>query len=378
MGGRHHIARRTLGWAAGIAALTPWPAIAQNTPGQAAQSMELPSVEVVGTTPLPSLGAPIREVPANVQRATDQDIRNRRALDLSDFMNQQLPGVIINNVQNNPLQADVLFRGFTASPLLGTAQGLSVYQDGVRINEPFGDIVNWALIPRSAISSMTLMPGSNPVFGLNTLGGALSVHTKTGRQYPGTAIEGQIGSWGRRSIEFEHGGKKDEFDWFLTGNLFKEDGWRDFSPSDAKQLFGQVGWENARTDIDISYAFADTDLIGNGLTPGSLLARNRRAVFTHPDQTQNKMHFINARVSHEFDDQWSAAANLYSRTVTTRTFNGDFNDDYEDAFEQLIGAGGACETDPDPEACAEGELARSTGANNRTRTKTRATAPVRR
>ena len=105
----------------------------------------------------------------------------------SGFVNRRFTGVYVNEVQGNPFQVDLNFRGYTASPLLGTPQGISVYLDGVRMNQPFGDVVSWDLIPRNAIAEMTLMPGSNPLFGLNTLGGALSVRTKTGRTAPGTS-----------------------------------------------------------------------------------------------------------------------------------------------------------------------------------------------
>ena len=95
-------------------------------------------------------------------------------------------------MQGNPFQPDVNYRGYTASPLLGTPQGLSVYMDGVRLNQPFGDVVSWDLIPRLAIASMTLMPGSNPLFGLNTLGGALSIQTKDGTSNPGHVGAGHL------------------------------------------------------------------------------------------------------------------------------------------------------------------------------------------
>ena len=136
----------------------PQMAIAENR----AEAIELGTIEVVGSTPLDGLGVPVNQVPSNVQTVKGKDIQNQQSLGVADFMNQNLSGVNINEAQNNPYQPDVNFRGFTASPLLGTPQGLSVYQDGVRINEPFGDTVNWDLIPQNAISSMTLMPGSNP------------------------------------------------------------------------------------------------------------------------------------------------------------------------------------------------------------------------
>src|SRR5450759_822950 len=119
-------------------------------------------------------------------------------------MNRRLNGVYVNEVQGNPFQPDVNYRGYTASPLLGTPEGISVYMDGVRMNQPFGDVVSWDLIPRIAISEAALMPGSNPLFGLNTLGGAVSIQSKDGNSQPGTGIEVSGGSYGRRSAEVEH------------------------------------------------------------------------------------------------------------------------------------------------------------------------------
>src|SRR5262249_1055757 len=120
-------------------------------------------------------------VPKPVQVLTIQDVEAIGALDLTDLLNRRLTAVHLNEMQGNPFQADMNYRGYTASPLLGTPQGLSVYVDGVRLNQPFGDVVSWDLIPRAAISSTMLMPGSDPLFGLNTLGGALAIQTKSGR-----------------------------------------------------------------------------------------------------------------------------------------------------------------------------------------------------
>ena len=150
-----------------------------------AQTATLPSVEVVGTTPLPGSGVPLRKLPANVQTFTSSELRKQRTGNLTEFLEQNATGITINAAQGNPFQPDVSFRGFTASPLLGTPQAVSVFFDGVRINEPFGDAVNWDLIPQSAISSIQLIPGSNPAFGLNTLGGAIALFSKSGAsEYP--------------------------------------------------------------------------------------------------------------------------------------------------------------------------------------------------
>src|SRR5579862_195641 len=193
-------------------------------------------IDVVAATPLPGTDLPIDQIPAPVQTASARDLEQSGALDLSDLLNQRLSGVHINQNQENPYQPDVNYRGYTASPLLGTPEGISVYMDGVRQNQPFGDIVAWDLIPKIAISEVALMPGSNPLFGLNTLGGAISIDTKNGLNQPGTTVQVSGGSFGRRAGEFEYGGSNSKgLNWYIAGNLFREDGWRPFSPSEVRR-----------------------------------------------------------------------------------------------------------------------------------------------
>ena len=288
---------------------------------------DAPTVVIVGTTPLPGVGLAKDKIPSAVQTATGRDIERSGALDLSDFLNRSLSGVHINEMQGNPFQADVNFRGFTASPLLGTPQGLSIYLDGVRLNQPFGDVVSWDLIPRAAISALTLMPGSNPVFGLNTLGGALSIQTKDGRKNAGTAVEASVASYGRRTLGLEHGGSNNNgLEWFLTGNAHHEDGWRDASPSRLGQFFGKVGWHNEKSELKLTYAHADTKLTGNGLQEFRFLERDYASVYTKPDITENQSHFLNLAASHSVSDSLLLSGNLYYRKIKTKTLNGDINE----------------------------------------------------
>ena len=263
---------------------------------------------------------------APVQSATSRDIARSGALELGDFMNRTLGSVHVNEMQGNPFQMDVNYRGYTASPLLGTPQGLSVYMDGVRMNQPFGDVVSWDLIPRGAISSITLMPGSNPLFGLNTLGGALSVQTKDGKSDPGTSLQTTLGSHARRAAEFEHGGFNDKgLNWYVNANRFKERGWRDDSASDVRQLFGKLGWHSGGTDLKLTLAHAENRLSGNGLQEQSLLAANRSSVYTKPDTTQNRSTLLNLAASHAVNDMLLFSGNVYYRTINTSTYNGDIN-----------------------------------------------------
>ena len=245
-------------------------------------------VEVVGATPLAGTDLSQQEIPLPVQGANRRDIENSGALDLSDFLNKRLSGVHVNEIQGNPYQPDINYRGYTASPLLGTPQGVSVYMDGVRLNQPFGDVVSWDLIPRIAISEVALIPGSNPLFGLNTLGGALSLQTKDGRGGNHSELSVSGGSFGRKIAEFEHGGSTSKgLSWYVAGNLFFEDGWRERSPSDVRQFFGRFGWQNANTSLGLTVSYANNALIGNGLQEQRLLALDYNSVYTVPDKTAN-------------------------------------------------------------------------------------------
>ncbi|HEY5102538.1 MAG TPA: TonB-dependent receptor [Steroidobacteraceae bacterium] len=293
----------------------------------AATARELPQVVVIGTAPLPGLGLPINEVPSNVQTADSKDMQRQQALDLADYLNKNFTGVNISESADNPFQLDINYHGFTASPLLGTPEGMSVYLDGVRVNESFGDTVNWDLIPESAISTVTLMSGSNPVFGLNTLGGALSVQTKSGHDNPGTELEAYGGSFGRRAVQGETGGEMGQFDYFITGNYFDETGWRDLSPTTVYQGFAKVGWQNDKTDIDLSYTYADTILLGNGAVPLSMLDFRRETSYT-PDFTHNLLNFANLTGTQFLTESLLLSANAYYRHLLTGSNNGSINDNY--------------------------------------------------
>lgn len=285
-------------------------------------------MDVVAATPLAGVGLAVNEVPAPIQTGLDRDIEQSGSLDLADFVNRRLDGVFVNEVQGNPFQSDVSYRGYTASPLLGTPQGLSVYMDGVRLNQPFGDVVSWDLIPRVAIAEMTLMPGSNPLFGLNTLGGALSIRTKDGRSNPGTSVQVAYGSYDRKALEFEHGGANAKgFHWYLAGNGLTERGWRDDSPSDVRQLFGKFGWQNSRTVLGLTVSYANNNLFGNGLQEQSLLAADYAGVYTIPDQTVNRSPFLNFTGQHSLNSNLIFSGNVYYRYILTNTLNGDVNSD---------------------------------------------------
>jgi outer membrane receptor protein involved in Fe transport len=292
------------------------------------------SVTVISPTPIGQADQSLDQIPVNVQGLTAKNLEDSNALDLADLMNKRLSGVYINENVGNPFQPDINYRGYTASPLLGTPEGLSVYLDGVRQNQPFGDVVAWDLIPKIAIQDMALIPGSDPVYGLNTLGGAVSVQTKNGLTNAGGSLQITGGKFGVRTGEGELGGALPKgFNYYLGGNLYREDGWRQFSPSEVRQAFAKVGWADAKTTVFLSGAYADNWLTGNGTSDFRFLNVNYTSVNTIPDVTWDRSPFLTLNATHAVTDNLAFSGNLYYRYVRADSSNGDLNDD---SFDQSL------------------------------------------
>lgn len=284
------------------------------------------NVNVVSQTPLAGSDLDIDQIAAPVQTATAADIESSGAINLADFLNRQLNGVFINQMSENPFQPDVNFRGYTASPLLGTPEGISVYVDGVRQNQPFGDIVSWDLIPKDSISQMTLIPGSDPLYGLNTLGGAISVTTKSGLTNPGISGHVLYGAAGRKQLDAQWGGGgATGFNWFFSGLGFHESGWRFDSPSDVRQGFMRLGWRTDKTDLALTATYAYNTLAGNALQDYRLLARNYTSTYTPGDVVRNRAPMFNFIARHSFTENLTFSGNIWFRNIRTESVNPNFN-----------------------------------------------------
>ncbi|MGU7773408.1 TonB-dependent receptor [Burkholderia sp. MR1-5-21] len=288
----------------------------------------LPAVVVVGTTPLLGIGTPLSKVPANVQtvRAAELDAQHR--LTLTDFFAANLQSVTISEAQGNPYQTDVNYRGFTASPLLGTPQGLSVFVDGVRVNEAFGDVVNWDILPTQAIDRMQLIPGSNPVYGRNTLGGALAITTKNGKSNPGGEAEVSGGSWGRKTADIEQGGTiGSNLDYYATANVANDGGWADHNASRVRQAFGKLRYTDADTTLSISAGGADNTLYGTQTIPRSFLD-NRKQAYTYPDLNRNSAEYVTLSGDRFFGEHVELSGNAYYRHLRNSNLSSNNNTDF--------------------------------------------------
>lgn len=295
-----------------------------------------PPVEVVGTAPLPGVGLARDKVPANVQTGSATAIGQRQPLDLADFLEGSLASINVNDTQGNAEQQTLSFRGFTASPLLGTPQGLSVFQDGARLNEAFGDTVNWDLVPLPAIAGVTLIPGSNPVYGFNTLGGALVLQTKNGRDYPGTFFSSAAGSHGRFENTLESGGGHRQWDYFAMARAVDDDGWREHSDSALRQFFGKLGYRGANSDLALGWTHADNRLHGTQGLPASALDSPERP-YTWPDWIDNRLDQFTVNATRYLSDTAQLAANLYLRHLDATVFNSNLEGDFDSS--QPIGPG---------------------------------------
>lgn len=309
---------------------------------------DVEKISVIGQTPLSSNMSTDKNIIGSAQYVSVKDITRAQATSLADHMKNQLISVNINDVQNNPFQPDVQYRGFTASPLLGLPQGISVYLNGVRFNEPFGDTVNWDLIPLAALDSVALYSGSNPAFGQNTLGGALSLKTKNGFNYTDNEVDVRFGSFGQQQYTLQSGGNQGNWGYYFIVNSYKEDGWRDFSQSKLKQALASLSYQDDVNSIELLIAANDNKMTGNGAAPEELIAiEGREAVYTHPDRTENDYKIISIASDSIINSNLSLQANAYYRQNKINSLNGD-DSDYEECD---FGAGETlCEEDEDDDS----------------------------
>jgi len=226
-------------------------ALADNTPPE--------TVMVIGTAP------------ADAQSVSPADISASHADTATGLLNQFVPSVFLSDTESNPFQEDLYYRGFDASPVLGTPQGLAIYQGATRINQHFGDTVLWDLVPSFAIRSIDVVPGSDPVFGLNALGGAIVLNMKSGFDaQEGGQIDVAGGSYGRARIigEMAHSYGNEAF--YLGAAAIDDSGWRWLSGSQVYQAYGDFAVRSTRGSAGMSLTLVTDDLNENAAVPDFL------------------------------------------------------------------------------------------------------------
>ncbi len=254
-----------------------------------------------------------------------EDIARSGTPDLLGTLARSIAGVGLQDAQGNPWQPNLVYRGFTASPLQGQAQGIAVYLDGARFNQPFGDTVGFDLIPEAALRSVTLADPS-PAYGLNALGAAMLLETATGRSDPGMDASLAFGSYGERTVSLSAGTSAGAFSTFVAFQSRREDGWRDHSPSDLLNGYGDIGFDGAKAGLHVKFIAARTDLTGNGVAPVELLAARRRSVFSWPDRAQSHYGRISLHPWLALGEATRIEATAYRQRLRVESVNGDVAD----------------------------------------------------
>jgi outer membrane receptor protein involved in Fe transport len=287
---------------------------------------ELPPVEVIGASPLIGSGIDRNTVPAETQVLDSNDLKREGTPDLLGSLNQQVGGVSLDSASGNPFQPTFFYHGFAASGLQGTPQGLAVYVNGVRFNQPFGDTVDWDLIPAITIDKVNL-EGSNPVFGLNALGGAVNVQLKNGFTWQGLEADISGGSFGQIQGEFQYGKQAGNVSTYVAGTVLHQNGWRDLQSTDLQNVYGDVGWRSDRAELHVNITAAHSVLNGPGTSPVQLLAADPSAQFTAPNQVSNQYAAVSLNGTVDVTDSTSIQALVYYRYFLQRVTNGNAPND---------------------------------------------------
>jgi len=283
----------------------------------------LQTIEIIATSPAGGTGVALDKYPGNAQKVdllnVQPDISN-----LADLLNQSIGAISINDTQGNAFQVDLNYRGFSASPVLGTPQGISVFLDGIRVNEPFGDVVSWDLIPQIALSEITLIPGSNPTYGLNTLGGSLSMNTKSGFSYKGNEAKITLGSFGRKSIDAQTGGNENDVAYYFATIIYNENGWAIYNPNQIRQIFGKLSLRNDSATYSLTTMYSDNNMYGNQTVPLSMLS-DAALGYSHPDYTTSQNILINLKGDFYLNDFNSLIGSVYYKDIKRDIFNSNLS-----------------------------------------------------
>jgi iron complex outermembrane receptor protein len=309
---------------AGVAILAGWAIGAPVSRATDADTSQL-QVVVVTATAIPGADIDLDKVPGNVQIITSADIIRDGSASLTGALNANLSSISINDDIADPFQPDILYRGFEASPVLGTPEGLAVYQNGVRINEAFGDTVNWDLFPDVAVDKVELV-SSSPVFGRNALGGAVSVTMKNGFSYQGGDLELEGGSYGQRSVTAQYGVNSGIFGFYVASRALDWTGWRQFSADRMRDLFAVLSLHTDTATLDLSYSRSNNNMQGQGPAPVQELAVNRSLVFTGPQANVNELNFFTLNGTAKLTEAWSLQGVLYYRQYSQYVSNGNTTD----------------------------------------------------
>ncbi|MFN3868807.1 MAG: TonB-dependent receptor [Hyphomicrobiaceae bacterium] len=300
----------------------PAPEPVLDVPAAATLDQQRASGEIVQMSPVGGSEIPVAKVPGSVTTVSAAAIAEAGSNEPQRVLEKQVPGIILGDAGGNDMRAQLDYRGFGAGSLNGFPQGLAVYQNGVRINEVFGDTTNWDILPKNAISDMTILSG-NPIFGLNAIGGAISIAMKDGFQFQGVEVDAMVGSFGRKQVGVQVGQQSGPFALYFAGEAIEENGWRDFSPTETKRAFVDLGFKNSGVEVHFNLTMADSDVGIVAASPVELLAIDRARTFTSPQTTDLEVFMPSFNASVKVSDTLTLSGLAYYRRFKSRVVDGN-------------------------------------------------------
>ncbi|PYP34681.1 MAG: hypothetical protein DMD46_15470, partial [Gemmatimonadetes bacterium] len=271
---------------------------------------------------LPTVREQARGLTGRTATLDAQDLDARGVRTLADAL-EQLPGVTTSDELGATAQLDVSLRGFQVSPVIGLPQGVTVYVDGVRANEPDAHEVNFDLLPLEDVDRVEVVYGPSVLLGRNALGAAVNLVTRRGGVPTSTEVEASAGSWDRYELKARTGARHGIWDYYVGARYEREGGWREDTHSRIGTLFAKVGLLNRTWDATLSYSGADNEIFQAGSLPESVAMADPRRNFTAGDYFAPRAHLVILNAQRLLG-RTQLAVNAFGRSLTSEQFNANF------------------------------------------------------
>ncbi|MGQ0673550.1 MAG: TonB-dependent receptor domain-containing protein [Hyphomicrobium sp.] len=280
---------------------------------------------VVPMSPAGGAEIEVKKYPGGVSSTSGGDLARNPSSTAQDVLQKSVPGAILTDASGSAFRSQLEYRGFGAGSLNGFPQGIAVYQNGVRINEVFGDVVNWDLIPSNAINDITILSG-NPVYGLNAIGGGASILMKDGFSFEGVEIDIMGGSFGRKEIGAQVGMRSGPFALYWAGEALDEDGFRDFSPASIERMYMDLGAKGSVVEAHINLTWSDSSAGVATASPEDILDIGWERTFTTPQITDLNVVMPSLNLAVKATDTLTLSGLAYYRRYKSRIIDGNLGE----------------------------------------------------
>ena len=166
----------------------------------------------------------VSDVPVSDVQLTREDLQDTPALQLDDDL-RQVPGFSLfrrsSSRTANPTTQGVSLRGLGAN---GASRAL-VLEDGIPLNDPFGEWVYWDRVPVESISDVEIsQEGGSSLYGSDALGGVVQFVSRP-TQPGGISLDTSYGNQTSPDLSLWAGGQKGKWESSVAGGVFNTDGY---------------------------------------------------------------------------------------------------------------------------------------------------------